>query len=141
MNLSSNKSVDLKYATKWLFYFVLIGIIAGLGAVLFHYLCGLGMHYFMDAIAGYRPGSPAGEHLLLPHTDTPFNRWLLLILPALGGLYPGGWCTPSPRKPKGTVPTLPSTPITIRAVPSVANSHHQNHCLNHYPDHGGIRRP
>ncbi len=83
-------SGHIAVAGKWLFYFVLIGIIAGSGAVLFHYLCGLGMHYFLDLIAGYRPSAPAGEHLLLPHTNTPFNRWILLILPALGGLV-SGW--------------------------------------------------
>lgn len=80
----------MKLAGKWLFRFVLIGIVAGLGAVIFHYLCGLGMHYFLDLMAGYRPDSPAGEHLLLPHTQTPFNRWMLLILPALGGIV-SGW--------------------------------------------------
>ncbi len=90
MHISSKNSADLKYASKWLFYFVLIGIIAGMGAILFHYLCGLGMHYFMDLLAGYRPGNPAGEHLLLPYTETPFNRWMLLILPALGGIV-SGW--------------------------------------------------
>ncbi len=83
-------SLDIAHAGKWLFYFVMIGIIAGGGAVLFHYLCGLGMHYFLDLMAGYRPGAPAGEHLLLPHTDTPFNRWVLLFLPALGGIV-SGW--------------------------------------------------
>ncbi len=90
MSYTKTKSADLKYATKWMFYFVLIGIIAGLGAVLFHYLCGLGMHYFLDMMAGYRPSNPAGEHLLLPSTDTPLNRWILLILPALGGIF-SGW--------------------------------------------------
>jgi len=89
-NGKNAKATDIAVAGKWLFYFVLIGLIAGSGAVLFHYLCGLGMHYFMDLIAGYRPASPAGEHLLLPHTQTPFNRWILLILPALGGLV-SGW--------------------------------------------------
>ncbi|WP_291347071.1 chloride channel protein [Desulfobacula sp.] len=83
-------SGDIAVAGKWLFYFVLIGIIAGCGAIVFHYLCGLGMHYFLDLMAGYRPGAPAGEHLLLPSTQTPFNRWILLILPALGGLI-SGW--------------------------------------------------
>jgi chloride channel protein, CIC family len=84
------KATEIAVAGKWLFYFVLIGIIAGSGAILFHYLCGLGMHYFLDLMAGYRPGSPAGEHLLLPHTQTPFNRWILLILPAAGGIV-SGW--------------------------------------------------
>ncbi len=84
------KATEIAVAGKWLFYFVLIGIIAGCGAILFHYLCGLGMHYFLDLMAGYRPSAPAGEHLLLPQTTTPFNRWILLILPAAGGLV-SGW--------------------------------------------------
>ncbi|MCD4720644.1 MAG: chloride channel protein [Desulfobacula sp.] len=83
-------SGDIAVAGRWLFYFVLIGIIAGCGAIVFHCLCGLGMHFFMDLMAGYRPGAPAGEHLLLPHTQTPFNKWILLILPALGGVV-SGW--------------------------------------------------
>ena len=83
-------SRDIAIAGKWLFYFVLIGLIAGCGAIVFHYLCGLGMHYFMDLMAGYRPDSPAGEHLLLPHSRTPFNKWMLLILPGLGGIV-SGW--------------------------------------------------
>ena len=83
-------SRDIAIAGRWLFYFVLIGLIAGCGAIVFHYLCGLGMHYFLDLMAGYRPASPAGEHLLLPHSQTPFNKWMLLILPALGGLV-SGW--------------------------------------------------
>lgn len=83
-------SGDLAVAGKWLFYFVLIGLIAGCGAIIFHYLCALGMHYFLDLMAGHRPDPPAGEHLLLPHTQTPFNKWVLLFLPALGGIV-SGW--------------------------------------------------
>jgi CIC family chloride channel protein len=100
-------SQEIKVAGKWLFRFILIGLIAGGGAIVFHYLCGLGMHYFLDLMAGYRPDSPAGEHLLLPHTDTPFNRWMLLILPALGGIVPAGWFTPLHRKQKGMAQMLP----------------------------------
>ncbi len=83
-------SWNIKVALKWMFYFVLIGVISGCGAIIFHYLCGLGMHYFLDLMAGYRPDSPAGEHLLLPHSKTPFNRWMLLLLPTLGGIV-SGW--------------------------------------------------
>ena len=87
INKHSDKLAD---AGKWMFYFVVIGIIAGFGAVVFHYLCHVGSHYFMDMIAGYRPPAPAGEHHLFPPTDRPFNRWLLLFLPAFGGLL-SGW--------------------------------------------------
>lgn len=84
------RSINIAHAGKWTLYFVLIGLIAGLGSIVFHYLCRLGLHYFMDFMAGYRPPSPAGEHHLLDPTNTPFNRITLLFLPALGGLI-SGW--------------------------------------------------
>ena len=77
-------------AGKWFSFFIIIGIIAGLGSVLFHTLCQLGIHYFMDFMAGYRPTPPAGEHHLLEPTTRPFSRWILLFLPALGGVV-SGW--------------------------------------------------
>jgi CIC family chloride channel protein len=85
-----DRSVVIAHAGKWTLYFILIGIIAGLGSIVFHYLCQLGLHYFMDLAAGYRPPSPAGEHHLLTPTSTPFNRLILLFLPAMGGLL-SGW--------------------------------------------------
>lgn len=84
------KSSEIVHAGKWAINFVLIGIIAGLGSIVFHYLCQLGMHYFLDNMAGYRPPPPAGEHHLMPSGDTPFNRWVMLFLPALGGIF-SGW--------------------------------------------------
>jgi CIC family chloride channel protein len=84
------RSVNIAHAGKWTLYFVLIGLIAGLGSIVFQYLCQLGLHYFMDYMAGYRPPPPAGEHHLLHPTNTPFNRLILLFLPALGGLV-SGW--------------------------------------------------
>lgn len=75
---------------KWVSYFVLIGLIAGSGAIVFHYLCDLGMYYFLDLMAGFRPDPPAGEHRMIPPSDRPFNKWILLFLPALGGIV-SGW--------------------------------------------------
>jgi CIC family chloride channel protein len=88
--IGEDRSFSIAHAWKWTLRFVLIGLIAGLGSILFHYLCQLGLHYFMDLMAGYRPPSPAGEHHLLTPTKTPFNRWILLFLPAFGGLL-SGW--------------------------------------------------
>jgi CIC family chloride channel protein len=85
-----NRSKKIIHGGKWALYFVAIGIIAGLGSIVFHTLCVLGSHYFMDMIAGYRPPPPAGEHHLLNPTNTPFSRWLLLFLPAIGGIF-SGW--------------------------------------------------
>jgi len=85
-----HKSPRIISAGKWTINFIMIGIIAGAGAIIFHYLCQLGQHYFMDFIAGYRPPAPAGEHHLLPPTSRAFNRWALLFLPAFGGIL-SGW--------------------------------------------------
>ena len=76
-----DKAFNLAHAGKWTLYFVAIGLIAGLGSIVFHYLCQLGLHFFMDMAAGYRPPSPAGEHHLLTPTARPFNRWILLWSP------------------------------------------------------------
>ena len=82
--------LNVAQATRWSVYFVAIGLIAGLGSIAFHYLCQLGVHFFLDMMAGYRPPAPAGEHHLLPPTSVPFNRLMLLFLPALGGIL-SGW--------------------------------------------------
>jgi CIC family chloride channel protein len=88
--VSKDRQADIAQAGKWTLRFVLIGVIAGLGSIVFHSLCLLGEHFFLDLMAGYRPPSPAGEHHLLTPTDTPFNRWVLLFLPAFGGII-SGW--------------------------------------------------
>ena len=67
-------SANIFRAGRWMIYFVGIGIIAGLGSIAFHYLTQLGVHFFLDAIAGYRPPAPAGEHHLLPATSREFSR-------------------------------------------------------------------
>ncbi|MFW6143212.1 MAG: chloride channel protein [Desulfovermiculus sp.] len=85
-----NEIFPFNLSGTWLSYFVLIGIIAGLGSVVFQVLCNLGTHYLLDFMAGYRPPAPSGEPELFHPTSTPFNRWILLILPALGGLV-SGW--------------------------------------------------
>ena len=77
-------------AGLWTLYFIGIGIIAGIGAIIFHYLCQVGVHIFLDMMAGYRPPAPAGEHHLFPPGSRDFNRWILLLLPAFGGIL-SGW--------------------------------------------------
>ncbi|MFP4572646.1 MAG: chloride channel protein [Desulfobacterales bacterium] len=84
------RTVNIARAGKWSLFFVLIGIIAGTGSVIFQYLCQLGSHVFMDWMAGYRPPAPAGEQHILVPTAREFNRWILLFLPAAGGLL-SGW--------------------------------------------------
>ena len=72
---------------------VLVGIVAGLGAILF-YAATRGMeHYALGELAGYHPPvRPAGEVDVpgLVSWDRPFRPWLLLLIPTIGGLL-SGW--------------------------------------------------
>jgi H+/Cl- antiporter ClcA len=80
----------LSHIGRWTFYYVSMGVLAGLGAVVFYYLCQLGMRIFLDFLAGYRPPSSAGEYALFVPGSGEFSRWVLLVLPACGGLL-SGW--------------------------------------------------
>jgi len=88
--LGQDLSARVSRAGMWTVYFIGIGLIAGVGAIIFHYLCQVGIHFFMDMMAGYRPPAPAGEHHLFPPSSREFSRWILLLLPAFGGIL-SGW--------------------------------------------------
>jgi CIC family chloride channel protein len=75
---------------RWTLYYVAVGMFAGVGAIVFYYLCQLGMRLFLDFLAGYRPPASAGEFALFVPGSGEFRRWSLLILPACGGLL-SGW--------------------------------------------------
>jgi H+/Cl- antiporter ClcA len=83
----------------------LVGVVAGLGAVLFASACQLVEHYTLDGIAGYRTATPPeGEPVLFAPSPQPFRPWLLLVVPTVGGLLTGLLVY--------TAPTRSSRPIT-----------------------------
>ncbi len=80
---------NLRSIGRYMVFGVIVGVVAGLAAIAFYYLTQFAQHYFLDYLAGYRPAEPAGETPLLGHTSTPFHRYLLILIPALGGLLVG----------------------------------------------------
>ena len=68
---------------------LLVGVIAGAGAIVFFTACQLVSHAALDRVAGYRPDAPLGEPPLLEETNQPFRPWLLLIVPTIGGVLSG----------------------------------------------------
>ncbi len=68
---------------------IAVGLMAGTGAVIFHFLCNWGHFFFLDWLAGYRPSHPAGDPSLFHHTHHELRKWVLWIVPALGGLLSG----------------------------------------------------
>ncbi|RLA82271.1 MAG: chloride channel protein, partial [Deltaproteobacteria bacterium] len=75
---------------RFFFLCLLVGIIAGAGAVVFHYLCQLMQHLLLGGLAGYYPPHPAGEEPLFTPLGVPFRRFLLPLVPVLGGII-SGW--------------------------------------------------
>ena len=68
---------------------LLVGIIAGGGAIAFFIACQAVAHYALDATAGYRPPAPGGEPAIFRETETTFQPWLLVLVPVVGGILSG----------------------------------------------------
>ena len=74
-----------------------VGVVAGLGAIAFHWMLEIVSWQLLDRLAGYRPTEAAGEMDMLPPGTGPFRPWLLFLLPALGGIVSGAivyWLAP-----------------------------------------------
>src|SRR6516162_1777208 len=68
---------------------LLVGIIAGVGAIVFFVACQIVFHFSLDVLAGYHPHTPGGEPDLFGPSDTVLRPWLLLIVPTIGGILSG----------------------------------------------------
>jgi chloride channel protein, CIC family len=79
--------VDVSYLRKWLIIALLIGVIAGIGSILFYLAINWVTWLMLGQGAGYIPPSPGGEGLTV---FTPaVRRWIIPIICTLGGLISG----------------------------------------------------
>jgi len=66
----------------------LVGVVAGFGALAFNFILDSSSDLFMKRVVGYAIPMPGGEgETKLP--AEPARRWLLFVVPALGGLLSG----------------------------------------------------
>jgi CIC family chloride channel protein len=70
---------------------VLVGIVAGLGAIVFSLACQLVVYFALNKGVGYHPTDPANEHppSWLPPFESDLRPWALLLVPTIGGLICG----------------------------------------------------
>ncbi|GAB4186882.1 MAG: chloride channel protein [Phycisphaeraceae bacterium] len=73
----------------------IVGIVAGLGAILFHVMCLLITHASLEYLVGYHQGGPANEVEYAELFGNSlgngiFRPWMLLVIPTIGGLI-SGW--------------------------------------------------
>ncbi|MEM3833382.1 MAG: chloride channel protein [Thermoprotei archaeon] len=79
----------VQYIERWSIYSIIIGIVVGIGTFIFYSLLQLTKAFFLGYFAGFHPVSPAGEHPLFSFPSTPFRLWVLVLIPAIGGLIVG----------------------------------------------------
>jgi CIC family chloride channel protein len=68
---------------------LLVGVVAGIGAIAFFWACQVVGHHTMGLLAGYQPASPGGEAPLFHESIRHFVPWLLVPIAAVGGLLSG----------------------------------------------------
>lgn len=83
------EAMDLAALRRELFHSVLVGAGAGLVGAAFFFLSELVQRGLLEGLAGYTPLRALGESSGPHATSTLFRPWLLVLLPALGGLVVG----------------------------------------------------
>jgi CIC family chloride channel protein len=83
------REMDIKQIQRWTILSTLVGVVGGVAAILFYSGLFYTTHYLLGGVGGYFPATPAGDvDLLTPGINNP-NRFLLILIPALGGLIAG----------------------------------------------------
>ena len=70
-------------------YSLLVGVISGLGAVLFFYGLSWAKLFFMEYLAGRPVLEPPGEQILEIHLAQEFRPFIFFLIPVIGGLLSG----------------------------------------------------
>jgi CIC family chloride channel protein len=85
-----NSIENPRYLLKWFVISSLIGIVAGVGAIVFYAAIHLATHWFLNGLVGYMPPDAAGEGsaTIMPFWNS-VRPWLLPIVTAAGGLVAG----------------------------------------------------
>ncbi|HVW45510.1 MAG TPA: chloride channel protein [Solirubrobacterales bacterium] len=78
-------TAEASYVRKWIVLGVVIGVIAGLGAVVFYEALKAATHLFLTTLAGYTVPTPFGEGNVAPGTG-PARPWALPLIAAGGAL-------------------------------------------------------
>ncbi len=88
-----DRNFDWKITGRWMLYSALIGVAGAFGALVFSTLVNWFSDLALTDLAGYAPPLPGGEGSVgfdMVVAMRPTHRWLLFLIPTLGGLL-SGW--------------------------------------------------
>ncbi len=84
--LQSFSPIRMKSIWRWIFIGIIVGIVSGFGALLFNFLIQRGTQFFSkDLVVFLTPKEYLGISLL----GIPLSQWMMLWIPAFGGLLSG----------------------------------------------------
>ncbi|HQZ65300.1 MAG TPA: chloride channel protein [Planctomycetaceae bacterium] len=83
------KSLTLGTSGKWFLMSVLVGVVAGCGAITFQIAGQLVVRFVLVEFSGFRPGEGHGERAMFTHPETAFSFPMLLLVLTAGGLASG----------------------------------------------------
>ena len=67
-----------------------VGLVAGIGAIVFHWLCNFITHFTFDGIAGVHAHGPEGESHFFSNGTNELVMWLIILVPTCGAIL-SGW--------------------------------------------------
>jgi CIC family chloride channel protein len=76
----------MKWIWRWIFIGIFIGVVSGFGAILFNFLLQKGAQFFMNDLVAFILSRELQQSSIL---GVPLKRWMILWIPALGGLLSG----------------------------------------------------
>jgi len=88
--VSQNNKINdlhLRYLQKWLLIAGSIGVVAGVGAIIFYEAIHWSTYLFLGLGAGFHPPAPLGEGR--PVVTEISRRWMIPVITTLGGLLSG----------------------------------------------------
>ncbi|MEZ6053159.1 MAG: chloride channel protein, partial [Planctomycetaceae bacterium] len=84
---------DVKASGKWIVLSILVGLVAGVGAILFHLAGQIVVETSLVHFASYAPREALGEHSVFGDHGIPegtvFSPWMIVLVMTVGGLLSG----------------------------------------------------
>lgn len=96
-NSKQLKTIDWRSSGKWFFLSSLVGVAAGLAAILLHFLTEVVQSFALTSLSGYQPPHPAGPGDFAFGPATEVIPWMIILVMVAGGMISGilvSWLAP-----------------------------------------------
>jgi CIC family chloride channel protein len=83
------KKYNIPIVGKWFILGSIVGVVAGIAAIIFYSLLQLTGQFFLSYLAGYVPPEATGEVTIFHFAVGEYKRYLLIFIPVIGAVISG----------------------------------------------------